>query len=233
MSDIFREVEEDLRHERLRRLWDRLGPYIIAIAILIVLVTGGYRGWQTWTKSQAEQAGDAYMQALQSADAGRTEEAEAKLQEIAKGGASGYAALARLRSAGLKEEAGDTEGALAAFDALAADKGVSEALRDVASLRAGYLIADGGSRADIEKRVSGLTGDENPWRHSARELMALAAFGADDFAAARKWYETIVSDPATPSQIVARARMMLEVITSRIGPVEDAPAADAKKDEGQ
>ena len=29
MSDIFREVDEDIRHERYRRLWDRYGSYVL------------------------------------------------------------------------------------------------------------------------------------------------------------------------------------------------------------
>ena len=45
MSDIFREVDEDIRRDQIKKLWDRFGPYVLGLALLIVLGTAGYRGW--------------------------------------------------------------------------------------------------------------------------------------------------------------------------------------------
>ena len=64
MSDIFREVDEDIRNERFKRLWDRFGPYVIGVAVLIVVVTAGYRGWQYWQNSQAAATGDRFVAAI-------------------------------------------------------------------------------------------------------------------------------------------------------------------------
>ncbi len=58
MSDIFREVDEDIRHEKYRRLWDRFGSWVIAVAVLIVVGTGGYRGWLYWQDTQSQSAGE-------------------------------------------------------------------------------------------------------------------------------------------------------------------------------
>ncbi|PLX39219.1 MAG: hypothetical protein C0606_01385 [Hyphomicrobiales bacterium] len=232
MSDIFREVEEDLRHERLRKIWDRVGPYVIGVAVLIVVGTAGYRGWEAWTRAQSEAAGDEYVNAIEAAEQGRTDEAELALHAIARGGSSGYAALARMRLAAIEAEKGDTEAAVKEFDTIAADKKVAPSLRDAASLRAGYLLADGGDRAEIEKRVSTLTADDNPWRHGARELMALAAYGAEDLAGARKWFQAIVDDRASPPEVMSRARMMLALVESLAGPAANAAGQD-KQSEGQ
>ena len=43
MADIFNEVEQDLRREQMKRLWDRIGIYVIAVAVLVVAITGGWR----------------------------------------------------------------------------------------------------------------------------------------------------------------------------------------------
>ena len=48
MSDIFREVDEDLRREQYKRLWDRFGGYVIGLAVLIVVAVGGYKAWEWW-----------------------------------------------------------------------------------------------------------------------------------------------------------------------------------------
>ena len=37
MSDIFREVEEDVRRERLEKIWKEYGDYIVAALALLIL----------------------------------------------------------------------------------------------------------------------------------------------------------------------------------------------------
>ncbi len=41
MSDIFGEVDEEVRRERLQQLWDKYSVYIIIVAVLIVAGIGG------------------------------------------------------------------------------------------------------------------------------------------------------------------------------------------------
>ena len=41
VSDIFHEVDEEVRREQLKKLWDRYGIYLIALAVLVVV--GGRR----------------------------------------------------------------------------------------------------------------------------------------------------------------------------------------------
>ena len=48
MSDIFQEVDEEVRRERLMQLWKRYGNFVIAAAVIVVLGVGGWRGYQWW-----------------------------------------------------------------------------------------------------------------------------------------------------------------------------------------
>ena len=41
MSDIFSEVDEELRREQLRKLWEGYGVYLIAACVLLVAAVGG------------------------------------------------------------------------------------------------------------------------------------------------------------------------------------------------
>ena len=36
VSDIFHEVDEEVRREQLKKLWDRYGNYVVAAAFLLV-----------------------------------------------------------------------------------------------------------------------------------------------------------------------------------------------------
>ena len=106
MSDIFREVDEEIRHERYKRLWDRFGPYLIAVALLIVVGTAAYRGWVYWRETEAQASGDVFVQAVRLAEEGKFADAEARLGELSDA-PGGYPSLARLRAASLQAQAGD------------------------------------------------------------------------------------------------------------------------------
>lgn len=83
MSDIFREVDEDIRRERLGRIWKRIAPFVYVIAILVVAGTGGYRAWEAWKSNQAEADGDVFAKAMKVLE--EVEEDRTKLEEeIAK-----------------------------------------------------------------------------------------------------------------------------------------------------
>src|SRR5262245_8021006 len=116
MSDVFREVDEDLRREQLKRLWDRFAPYILGLAVLIVLAVSGYKLWEYWQRSQAETSGDRFIAALDLAQQGRSADAIAALQSLATDGTGGYPVLARFAMASQKADQGDAAGAASDFD---------------------------------------------------------------------------------------------------------------------
>lgn len=216
MSDIFREVDEDIRQEKYRRLWDRLGPWVIAIAVLIVVGTGGYRGWIYWQKGKSEAAGDVFYEAVRLSEAGDTAAAQAKLQEL-NGTTGGYPVLARMREASELALNGQKEEAIAAFDAIAKDGSVENALQDIAKLRAGFLAADTGDYAAVATRLEPMSGTGEPFRAGAREILALSAWKAGDMEAARKWISMIEEDTGTPSDISRRVAILSDVISADSG----------------
>ncbi len=217
MSDIFREVDEDLRREQLRKLWNRFAPYIIGLAVLIVAVTAGYRGWQYWNLRQAQANGDRFVAALQLADQGKHDEAITALKQIAASGSSGYQILADFRIAAEKAASGDTSGAIAQYDAIAARPGVSEDTRNLARVRAAWLAVDQANFAELKKRIGDLAQVGNPWRHAAREILGLAAWRAGDYAAAKTYFDEINKDQDTPQDLRQRSQLMLALIASQTG----------------
>lgn len=216
MSDIFREVDEDIRQEKYRRLWDRFGAWIIGAAVLIVVGTGGYRGWLYWQEQQSQQAGDTFYEAVRLSEAGNYTEAEQLFSEL-QDASGGYPAIARLRRAATLAESGDETAALSAFEAVSRDTSVDSALRDIASLRAAYLAVDSESYSAIADRVEGLTGADNPFRSAARELLALSAWKGGEIDTARKWLKDLEDDQGTPSDVTRRVDLLSQVIQASHG----------------
>lgn len=214
MSDnsFFREVDQELRQDQAKALWDRYGPLAIVVAVVVVLATAGWVSWDYWTQSRANASGDDYSQALTLASEGRTEEAQAALAQLEASGYGAYPVLARMRSATLLAEAGDHAGAVAAFDTVAADRAVPASIREMARLRAAMLLVDHGSYDDVSARVETLSADTNPLRHSAREALALAAWKDGRMTDAQALFSQILEDDVAPRNIRQRAELMSELI---------------------
>jgi hypothetical protein len=227
MSDIFREVDEDLRREQIKRLWDRYGTYVIALAVLIVVATAGYRFWIYWEDRQAAASGDRFVAALKLAGGGKHDEAVAALAEIAKDSSGGYPILAGFRVAGEKAAAGDDKGAVTEYDAIAQRSDTPALIRDMARLRAALLLVESANVNDLVSRVGDLAGESSPWRHTAREILGLTAWRLSDMTTARKYFQQIVDDKESPPDGRSRATFMISLIDAREGAPAPAPAAPA------
>lgn len=208
MSDIFNEVDEEVRRERLRQLWNRHGNLAIAIAVLALVAVGGWRGYQYYENKQAAAAGAQFDAAADLADQGKATDAEAAFGKIAVEGTQGYRTLARLRLAAVTAER-DPKAAVTAYDAIANDASAGKVFQEYAGLRAGMLLVDSAPLADITKRLEPLAQTSGAFRHSARELLALAAVRASDSVAAKKWFDMILSDAETPQSMRTRIDMLM------------------------
>ncbi|MEX0697922.1 MAG: tetratricopeptide repeat protein [Dongiaceae bacterium] len=226
MSDIFREVDEDIRRDQLKKLWDRTAPYVIGAAVLIVVATAGYRGWEYWQERQSQSSGDRFVAAVQLSDDGRTAESIAALESLVADGTGGYPILARFRIATEKAKAGDIEGAVTEFDTIAAGNAPAE-MRAMARLRAAILLVDTASPAELETRVGDLAATGTPWRHTAREVLGLAAWRSGDYEGARMHFDSLVADQEAPQDLRQRVQLMLALVDARIG--EGAAPADASE----
>ena len=213
MADIFQEVDEEVRRERLEQLWKQYGNYIIAALILVLACIGAWRGYVYWQERKAAEAGAAYEAASMLADEGKRTEAQAAFAKLASDGTAGYRTLARFREAA-QLGSSDPKAAVAAYDALAADANLGRSLQDLAAVRAGLLLVDTAPYQELRTRLEPLTASDRPFRHSARELLAFGAWRGGDNAAARQWIDAVIADPDTPSTIRSRVDVLAALMPS-------------------
>lgn len=207
MSEIFNEIDEDLRREQLKKLWERYSIFIIAAAILVVAGVGGWRGYQYLETKKAAEAGSAFEAAVALSEQGKKTEAEAAFTKIAADGSKGYRGLARLRAAA-DAAAADPKAAAKLYDAITADPGVSASEQDLARIRSAGLMMETEPYADMLKRLEPATGEGRTYRHTARELLALSAWRVNDATAARQWLDMIGNDARTPASLRSRAEAL-------------------------
>ena len=207
MSELFDEVDEEVRREQLKKLWDRYSIYIIGAALLIVAAVGGWRGYQYLEAKKAAEAGAAFDAALELSDQNKHAEAEAAFDKLAASAPSGYRMLARLRAAA-EVATRDPKAGAKLYDDIAADRSIGREQQDLARIRAAGLLLDTESYPNMLQRLESATRPEATFRHTAREMLALSAWRANDNAAARQWLDMIANDGETPSGMRSRAEAL-------------------------
>jgi hypothetical protein len=213
VADIFHEVDEEVRREQLKKLWDRYNAYIIAFAILIVAGIAAWRGYEYWVAKRAAAAGAAFEAAAALNEQAKYAEAEAAFAKVAADAPEGYRVLARMRAASALAQAKPAD-AIKAYDELSADASLGATWQDLAAVRAGFLLVDTASLADMRKRLDPLAEPTRGFRHTARELLALSAWRNHDFAAARRYLEMIATDAESPIGTRARAEVLSGLIAA-------------------
>ena len=211
-SSFLREVDEAVRHERYKKLWDRYGIYAIGLAVLIIAGVAGYKGWNYWRERVASESGAEFTQALVLEQAGDKAKAKDVFGELIAEGPAGYQILGRFQLAEAEAEAGQTDKAIASYDALATDGRVDGILKGFATIKSAMLKVDTADNAEMERRVGGLIEQNSPWRYSARELLGLTAFRLDNMNEAERQFSALLGDPGTPTNLRQRADMMLALL---------------------
>jgi hypothetical protein len=207
VSELFDEVDEDVRRDQLKKLWEQYSIYIIAGALLIIAAVGGWRGYQYLEAKKAAEAGSAFDRAVELSEQNKHAEAEAAFNDLAAKAPSGYRMLARLRAAAELANR-DTKAAAKSYDDVAADRSVSAPEQDLARIRAAGLLLETENYAGMLQRLEPATTPGATFRHSARELLALSAWRGGDTAATRQWLDLIANDGETPPSLRSRAEAL-------------------------
>ena len=214
-DQFIREVNEELREDRLKQFWEQYKILIIGAAVLVVAGTAGFRGWEYYTKTQAAGSGDRFIEAIGLSDDGRHDEAIARLEALGRDGYGQYPALAKLRIASELADAEKFDEAISAYDEIAADSGFNEAFQSIAKLRAGLLLVDHGDLSEVETHLNDLAAAGEPFRHSAREGLGLAYYKAGDLKKAYEQFKSIADDTESAGGARSRASVMLELLAGK------------------
>ncbi len=224
MSDdsLFREVDEAIRQEKLKSLWDKYGLWLIVGAVLIVAVVGGHNFWTYWQAERADSAGGRFVGGITEVEDGKTADAINVFKSLSEDGPGGYETLSRLQLAALYSSEGKTDEAIKIYEDVADSSGSGTVLQHFATIQAASLLLDEASFEDMRKRLDALAVTGNPWRHSARELLGLSAYRNGESDAARRYFDVMLSDQQTPANMRRRAEMLLSLLVQLGGEPSDA-----------
>lgn len=211
MSEIFREIDEELRRDNLLKLWKQYGRYVIAAVVVAVLIAGGIVAWRNHQISLRQAQSVRYEAGLALLRQGKEADAAKIFASVGEEGGA-YARLAAFEAADLTAKSGNVKGAIAEYDKLAASPDLDPELRDAATLLA---VMNGFADSDPQKvidRVKPLATGDSPWRYTALDLTAAAKLKAGDTAGALDIYKQLATDTAAPEAARGRAAELAAVL---------------------
>lgn len=230
MSDIFHEVDEDVRRDKAEDLWRKYQTPIFVIAVLIVAATGAWSYYQDKRLKAAEAANARFVAAVALADEGKNAEAAAAFDAVAKDAPKGYATLARIRAAEVRS---DKKQAIKELNEIGEDKDVDKLMQQVAMLRAALLVLEAGDREKMERALGPLMTSDGAFRYSAQEWNGLDALANDDLDEAERVFEKVLADKDAPQSVRQRASAYQGLLHAKRGPKREAakggPGGDLPK----
>jgi hypothetical protein len=214
MSDIFQEVDEEVRRDKAAEFWKKYQNLIFGGAVAIVLASAGFRYW-TYEKEKADQAaGDQLQAAIAAYESGKSDEAFGGLAKLAASSPGGYRVVAQMTEAGAKA-ASNASASIAAFDAIAGDASVDPLFRDAARLRAGLMRLDQPAEEQAgAAALTSLAGAEGPYRRLARLTLGAVALGRGDYDEAGKELDLVLGDAEVSSGERELAERWLGLVAS-------------------
>ncbi|HEY5338005.1 MAG TPA: tetratricopeptide repeat protein, partial [Rhizomicrobium sp.] len=203
MSDIFHEVEEEVRRERYEKLWKEYGDYIIAAVAFVVIAAAGFQLWRYYEQRQQMRASAEYSLAQQLLDSGQSPAAAEAFGKLASDAPGGYAQVARLQEAGALAMSGRINDAVKVYKEIAAGSG-DPMLAAVARIRAAWITVDDTPRSDVAALLAPLTDPANAWNPLAREVLAYADFHSGANKQALAEYKSLATDKNAPTSLHER-----------------------------
>jgi hypothetical protein len=213
VSDIFREIDEELRRDNFLKLWARYGRYVVALAVLVLVIAGSVMAWRDHQLAERRAQSARYASALSLVREGKDADAAKVFAAVAQEG-GGYATLASFEEAELLAKSGDRKGAVAAYDQIAADGSLDTAFRKMAVLLSVMHDMPNSDPHSVIHRLAPLTTAGNPYRPIVLELTAAARLEAGDKAGALEIYKSLADDLTVPQGLRARAAEITAALAS-------------------
>jgi hypothetical protein len=221
VTDVFEEVEEQLRSDRYRQLARRALPWVLGLAAVALIATLAYWGWDYYRSQTVAKASEQYAAAVEAIQAGDTAKAKTLWTEASKSSAGGYKALSLMHLGALELEQNKVKEAVALWDR-AAEAAPDPLIGDAARLKSAFALLDTAPYAELEGRLKPMTEEGRPYRTQAREALAFAKLAAGNLTGARSDFLVLSQVLDAGESTRFRAQAALGVIDS--GSAKAAPA---------
>ena len=204
-ESFLREVDENLRRDRMQDFAKTYGKWLVAALVLFLAAVGGWLYWQNRQQEQAAEQSEELMGIYADIGSGRTDQAAKRLEPLENADNDVVRALALLTEAAIALDRNDRNAALSNYRTIAADEGLPDAYRNLGLVRSTALEFDSIRPEEVIARLEPLTKPGNPWFGTAGEMTAMAYLKQGQRDRAARLFAAIAADRQVPETIRNRS----------------------------
>ena len=208
MSDILRQIDADLRKDRLLKIWKTYWVYIVGIIVGLLVILTSYQLYLSSTQSKNEKIVEQYINAVNSGDASNTIDLLSELDDSSNSYIKGFA---KLKKAELYIILDDEESAVPILESIFNDSSLDEIIRDLALYK--YLMFQIDIIADekFNELINARDFQKSRFKFLFKELQALKVLISGDKMKSSFLFQGILDDPEFPTDIKTRAEKFLKI----------------------
>ena len=202
------EVNEELRRQQLKSIWDRFGIYVIGFAVLIVLSVGGNEIMNYLNNRLSQRESIAFDNALTLIEEGNDSTGLDQLIKLTES-KTGYKGLAFFRLSSESLSNGNHQEAIDYLKKASLDKTLTNSLRVFAKIKAGLILVDNGNVSEVDVLLGEVIENGGPFSFHAKEILAFALINDGRDLEAQEIFQEIANDASAPPVLARRAEIFL------------------------
>ena len=207
MSDILRQVDEDLRKEKLTSLWNRFKIYIISIILLLIISVSVYQYLEISEYNEKVSTIESYYKASNN----KSIDQLLNNLEIIKTSNEFSQNLIDLKIADIHIVKGDIQRGLERLEQIFKSKNKS-ILRDLALYKYLMLKIDEITLNEVNNLIENYNSKENNFNYLFTELVGIKNLIDGHYPEGKVIFESLLNDASVSNEIKIRAEKYINII---------------------
>ena len=203
MSDILRQVDEDLRKDRLLKIWKLYGIYIVSVILIGLISLAGYQYYLSNTYSKNEAIVAKYIDAINSKDLNSSIN---QLSELDNSDNSYIKGLSQLKRAEIYVSLDQKDQALKLLQEISVDSSLDQIIKDLALYKYLMLQLTALNKDQYIDLIKENHLNESQFKYLFKELKGIKFLIEGETTASAEMFDSIILDQNSPNELKLRSK---------------------------
>jgi len=212
LGDVFQEVDEDIRKDRIKSIWKRYRIFFILFLVSVIGAVCFNSFWTQYKLKKVEERSEKYFFAMDEVKVNAQKAADAlKIFSDEESGSSYHILLANLKEAAIRRSKNDLHNALNIYSNIL-ENNIEQAYKDFVQIQSAEVLMELGNLEEAKTILSNVSNTNTAFASIAKEYMGYMAMREGDLIKARNIFEELTQGAITPITIKNRVKEILATL---------------------